>query len=484
MSRKAAAFTTVALAWTPYIMFLSATFMTDITSLSFSLIALAFYNRAFRQESSGMLILATMVALFGAATRQNTIMAPVAAGVILALNSSRCREPLLWIALAAPVLVCVSLHSWCAHRWDTMPRTVELILRDQAVKGPYYLLHFMGLFTLPVLFIVTARGRSWRLMLSLVIAVGAAIALGYYSYMPKGGLEGLQWPQALEDVTWSSWLEKLPWFPYMDIWFPETLQMQGNGLAGLPAVFMYMPLRIGLSLLGIVGMAALLPRLLDAANTWRSPNILFVFTALQVLLLFLSPILYDRYFVSLLPGFFAIAATVCPTAVLRPWLGLPALLIAGWFSTSLTHDMLETHSAITRLGDRAVERGIRSNPKRKLRPLEIDGGMEWDGWYSPQPARWRYIKHLKYLRGINWGFNQINWDHLSGHYAISLAAPQEFWRRDVYIPALAVDEEPYQLWAMPGRHKVYLLKYDPSVLTGIVPKVDPSKGPRIPKSRK
>src|SRR5262249_31670433 len=159
----------------------------------------------------------------------------------------------------------------------------------------------------------------------------------------------------------------------------------------------------------------LLPRLIDAANSWRSPNILFVFTALQVLLLFLSPILYDRYFVSLLPGFFAIAATVCQTALLRPWLGLPVLLISRFVSTRLTHDMLETHSAISRLADRAVERGIRSDPTTKLQPKDIDGGMEWDAWYSPRPARWRYIKHVKYIRGINWEFNQINWDHLRGH---------------------------------------------------------------------
>jgi hypothetical protein len=483
-SRRAAAFTTVALAWTPYIMFLSATFMTDITSLSFSLIALALYNRAIQKGAGRVLLLATLVALFGAATRQNTIMAPAAAAVILVLNLERRREPLWWIALAVPVVVCVGLHLWCAHRSDTMPRTVELIQKDQAIRGPYYLLHFMGLFTLPVLLMVKARGSLLRLGLSMAVAVGAAIALGYYSYMPRVIVEGLLWPEGLKSVAWLHWLEKLPWFPYMDVWFPETFQMQGNGLAGLPAIFMYMPFRMGLSLLGIVGMAGLLPRLIDAAGNWRRPNILFVFTALQVLMLFLSPILYDRYFVPLLPGFFAIAAGACQTTSLRPWLGLPALFLAGLFSTSITHDMLETHSAIFRLGNRAVERGIRSDPKMKLRPQDIDGGMEWDGWYSSQPARWRYIKHLKYLRGINWGFNQINWDHLSGHYVISLAPPEEFWHRDVYIPGLTVDKEPFDLWAIPGRHHVYLLKYDPSVLPDIVPGREVLKHPKTSGSGK
>jgi hypothetical protein len=116
--------------------------------------------------------------------------------------------------------------------------------------------------------------------------------------------------------------------------------------------------------------------------------------------------------------------------------------------------------------------------------MDIDGGMEWDGWYSPQPARWRYIKHLKYIRGINWEFNQINWDHLSGFYAVSLAAPEYFWRRRVYIPGRVVDEEPYDLWTIPGRHLVYLLKYDPTAVSEIEPKRDVSKSPKTSARRK
>src|SRR5262249_2911103 len=115
---------------------------------------------------------------------------------------------------------------------------------------------------------------------------------------------------------------------------------------------------------------------------------------------------------------------------------------------------------------------------------DIDGGMEWDAWYSPRPARWRYIKHVKYIRGINWEFNQINWDHLRGHYAISLAAPEDFWRRQSYIPARTVDEEPYQLWAIPGWHAVYLLKYDPSAVPQIAPDRDVSKSPKTSERQK
>src|SRR5262249_26312323 len=101
------------------------------------------------------------------------------------------------------------------------------------------------------------------------------------------------------------------------------------------------------------------------------------------------------------------------------------------------------------------------------KPQEIDGGMEWDGWYSPSPARWRYIniKHVS-LRGLNWLFNQANWEHLPGFYAISVATPEELLAsRDRAGLSRIVDEESFTLWATPERRKVYLLKYDPNVLS-------------------
>jgi hypothetical protein len=459
MSRKTAAFTTVALAWTPYIMFLSATFMTDITSLSFSLIALAFYNRALRQESSGMLVLATVAALFGTATRQNAVMAPAAAAVLVALDPRAQKQVGWWLALAIPIGLGVLLHRWCAHRTDTLPRGIELIHWDQALHAPYYLLHFMGLFTLPVLIMFRGLG-SWRLY---AISAGAVI---FFAALVLGTSQSVR-ESSLD------WYNRIPLFPYMDVPFPETHHVQGNGRGGFPPMYLSLAGRITPSVFGLIGMIALFPRVIDAARRWQHPDILLAFTALQILLLFLSPILYDRYFVSLLPGFFAIAALLgSSVTMVRPWLGVPALVAAGILSMAVTHDMLETHSTIWRLGGRAVENGIRSEGMVKLKPQDIDGGMEWDGWYSAQPARWRYlkIKHAQYLRGVNWGFNQMNWDHLPGFYAVSVATPDELLRsKDRAGVSRIVDEEPFTLWATPSLRKVYLLKYDPSVLNPPAP---------------
>jgi Dolichyl-phosphate-mannose-protein mannosyltransferase len=456
MSRKSAAFTTVALAWTPYIMFLSATFMTDIPSLSFCLIALALYNRALRQDSSRMLLFATIAALFGTTTRQNAVMAPAAAAVLVALDPRARQQVSWWLVLAIPIGVGVWLHRWCAHRWDTVPRGIELIHWDQALHAPYYLLHFMGLFTLPVLIMFkgSGSGRLYALSAAVVIFFAALVLCAS--------------PNVFDNSL--DWYNRVPLFPYMDIPFPEAQHIQGNGHNGFPPMYLSLPGRVTPSVLGIIGMIALLPRVIEAARRWEHPNILLAFTVLQLLLLFLSPILYDRYFVSMLPGFFAIAALLgSPTPIIRPWFGGPALVAAAALSIAVTHDLLETHSAIWRLGDRAVDSGIRTEGMVKLKPQEIDGGMEWDGWYSPRPARWRYIniKHIS-LRGLNWVFNQANWDHLPGHYAISVATPYQLLHAPIPDKAglsRIVDEEPFTLWATPERRKVYLLKYDPSVLS-------------------
>jgi hypothetical protein len=303
------------------------------------------------------------------------------------------------------------------------------------------------LFTIPALIMVRGRASPRFLALCVWLAIIAAIAFQCTMYSSEEP---------------GHWLQKLPWFPYMDIWFPEAMNIQGNGI-GFPAMYKYFPLRIVLTILGVVGMGVLLPRVVDAVRFWRNPDLLRLFTLLQLCLLFLSPILYDRYFVALLPGFFGIAAAFGRRPVeLRPGLGVPALFVSGLFSIGVTHDMLQTHSAIWRLADRAAEIGVPAQGIGKLLPQEIDGGMEWDGWYSTQPARWRYVKHVQVPKGLNWNVNQINWDHLPGFYAVSVASPGQFRRFGYEINGRIIDDEPYRLWVIPGQRHMYLLKYDPS----------------------
>jgi hypothetical protein len=483
--RKIAIFTTIALAWTPYLMFLTATFMTDIPCLSFSLIALACYNRALKQESPRLLIWATAAALLGTTTRQSAIMAPASAAVMVALDARARRQAGWWLALAIPAATCIALHRWCAHRWDTMPRSVQPIPLEQARRSLYYIIHFMGLFTLPVLIMVKGRSSYLRWGLSLALTVAAVIAIGFDCYMPEGNVSGLQWPEALQGVTWLRWLERLPWFPYLNVWFPEAMQVQGAGVAGLPAIYMCMPYRIALTVMGIAGMAALLPRIADALSRRRHPDILQVFTVLQLVVVFLSAYLYDRYFVALLPGFFAMACAVdCRKSTVRSWTGVLALAASGILSIAITHDMLETHAAIWRLGNRAVRNGVGAERTGKLKAEDIDGGMEWDGWHSPRPARWRYSHEVRSVRGLNWEFNQKNWDHLSGFYAISLASPDDFRARGIFMPGRTVDLEPYTLWATPRHGKVYLLKEDRGLFTQSAPDRGPSQSARPAGPRK
>src|SRR5262249_6500263 len=128
-------------------------------------------------------------------------------------------------------------------------------------------------------------------------------------------------------------------FPYLDVWFPEALQVQGYYIAGMqPPLYMSAELRAVLTVLGILGGAELLSRLVDFIRAHARLDILTAFTILQALLLFASRPLYDRYVFVLLPGAFALV--VAAGDVSRPRLALGALLIlaSGIVSVALTHD--------------------------------------------------------------------------------------------------------------------------------------------------
>ncbi len=188
--------------------------------------------------------------------------------------------------------------------------------------------------------------------------------------------------------------------------------------------------RVGLSLVGCVAGAALLARLGRRlrAGAWQEP--LTLFTAVHVLMLLVPFTLFDRYLIVLLPGALYLATDPRPEACAartmgwrpRRTAGLVTLAVFGLFSLGLLHDWLSWNAARWALGRRALERGIHAS--------DIEGGFEWEGWYSgaqapPKP------------RGV---------------WALSFS---------VRNGTQAVDREPYDLWLIPGQRDFYLLQQLP-----------------------
>jgi hypothetical protein len=442
LSQRIAAFTTVALAWSPYFMLLSGTFMTDVPSLTFSFIALALYSRAIRGGEFGQLFLAAGVAMLAVLTRQNTIMAPIAAAAFLALTPERRIDPTYWLAVLFPVALCLAVHFWLRERPDAVPRPIQLLKPEQYLIFPYALLNWVSFFALPVILVSPRPGSRLRWSIAFAaLALPAVVAWSWHFASRAFGFTGPDGAYLSASI-----------FPFVaDIWLPETHHIWGFD----PPLYLWISLRAALTPVAFLAGAGFIVRLIDYIQSSRQPNILILFTALQVCLLPLSQALYDRYLFALLPGTMLVAASSALRSRPRWIAGLAALVVFGAVSLGITHDWLVTHAATWRLGYRAGDVGAvtMSGQKLKIPPIGLDGGLEWDGFFAPHPSRWRYAGIVTRTRGLNWPFNEACFDHLGGRFAISYS-PMSHGR--------ILDREPYSLWLTPGTRFAYLLEWDPS----------------------
>jgi hypothetical protein len=207
-------------------------------------------------------------------------------------------------------------------------------------------------------------------------------------------------------------------------------------------VLMNLPVRIVLSVLGCLGGAALAGRLAAMTDGSALPVPLLVFGALQIPLVFLGFGPIDRYFLPIIPVALAIA-DFAPERSNNRWLpGLAAIFVLAVVSIGLMHDWLSWNQARWTLGQRALERG--------WKPNEIEGGMEWNGWYSPQERPPTFEgQHRLWLT-----FTAQCFPHVLGRVALSFS-PIHGTR--------ILDQESYTLWLQARKGHFYLLEAAPVV---------------------
>src|SRR5207248_6520013 len=146
-------------------------------------------------------------------------------------------------------------------------------------------------------------------------------------------------------------------------------------MAGHMEAFLPHTLRLSLTALGCLGGAWLLARIatqLPAVLT----NPIVICALLQLPFLVLVRDIYDRYLFLILPAMVFLGV---PRATLGRWsIGSAGLILVlfGVVAFALMHDCLAWNSARWALGRRAVTRGVK--------PWQIDGGFEWNGWYQLQ----------------------------------------------------------------------------------------------------
>ncbi len=418
LERRQAVLTALCLALNPLFFLLAATFHSDVPALSFSLAALALYGRGLRGESIRAWMGGAAVALVAVSTRQNAIVVPLTAALLLARRPQLRRRPVWLAGSLLPLTVGIVVDAWFGQRDDvqrlapdwTAIRTFPVLL--------YLAVHSLGLAALPLL--VQRPVRGWKaFLLALVLMGGAAHFLAALNAPPHAGL-----------------------FPYLGDWLTPWGQF-GNQtvVAGERPLLFGPPTRWALTLLGCLAGAALVAVVNDRCGTGLTSRALPLFTLLHFPFLLIAPSVYDRYLLVLLPGALAVAAAP-KTGRRGSLLGAAVLSVLGLFSFALLHDFLAWNAARWELGRRALASGIA--------PADIEGGFQWDGWYAthavvepkPRPPR-----------GLTLPVNRRFFDHLTGRYALSFTE----------LPGTRTrDAEPYRLWLIPGKHQFYLVELESS----------------------
>jgi hypothetical protein len=387
-----------------------------VPALAFSLISLALYSRGLRGGSLVAWSAGAVVALLAVSTRQNTIVVPLAAGLLLIRRRELRLKP-LWVAgILLPLQVGIMVDGWFSGRDDVQRLPPMLPSLDTLPYLFFAVIHVLGLSAVPLL--AGRPIRAWRTFLVLFTVLGSfAALLAILHARPHDGL-----------------------FPYMGNWATPWGPLGNNLVAGDRPLLMGRGIQGALTVLGCIAGAALAACLIEAGRQSWLARPLPLFTVLNALLLLIAPTVYDRYLIVLLPGALALVAAG-PVGRFRGRAEVALLCVMGALSFGLLHDFFSWNAARWALGRRAVADGID--------PRDIEGGFEWDGWHSEGAA---VQDKPRPPLGLTLPIPRRFFDHLTGRYALSFTP----------LPRTrTLDAEPYRLWLIPGEHYFYLIEQEP-----------------------
>jgi hypothetical protein len=415
-----AAFAAAALAFNPVWFALCGTYMTDVPALSLSLLALAGYGRAQRGGRFGWLLAATAVALLAALTRQNTAAAPLAASVLCWRRFVGPRR-LLWVGIIAlPVVAAALAHVWLNRRSDVIAAQPFRPSPDRLVYVLIFAGQLLGLSAVPLLLL---RGAVVNRKV-FAVAVAVLLAGALWLYRVGSALSGGLFPYGGNILTCSG------------------LGVSGEWVWGQAPVLLGTAAQVALTALGCLAGAVLLQLLAVRIRAGPGADLLLLYGLFSAPLLLISPVVFDRYLLVLLPPALGWAVAAGAGRV-RPVAGLAGLAVCAVLSVLLMHDWLSWNAARWELGRRAIARGVA--------PAAVEGGFEWDGWYSAAGASRGQADPCPPLVLPS---NHRLFPEVTGRLALGFTAPPG---------STVIDSEPYFLVLPPGERRFLLVGSGPEV---------------------
>jgi hypothetical protein len=336
-------------------------------------------------------------------------------------------KPVWLLSIAAPAGLCICVSLWFARRSDVVLMPLGLDWRLLLFR-PFLALHTCGLVVLPLVLVAWRRERLARLVAAFLVLLAAAFYVySIGSHVPNGGT-----------------------FPYcqgmITLWGTYTNDL----VVGNREVLLTTPWRVALTVLGCIGGAHILTALQEALRARTFPGILMWFTAYQFAFILTMPAIVDRYLQVLFPGALWLALVGKRPSVpnSRWWPGIAAAACYGLLAVALLHDWLSWNSARWELGRRAVL-------SHGLKPKDIEGGFEWNGWYASGEAE-PTIFQLRRDHPINLGpglslpFSRYVFPQVEGLYALAFSPPEN---------SAVLESLPYKLWLPPRQKRFLFVQY-------------------------
>jgi hypothetical protein len=471
-------------AFNPVCFLLAGTFMSDVAAVALTLMSLALLARALRSEGVPLMLWAAVGGGAAATTRQNASMIGVVAALLLATNPVLRRRPLWWALAVAPLAAGLGAHWWLSGRDDVRALAPSMPDPESLLLVPFACVHWLGVAVLPLVALEPRLTRTTGCTRSRPaggtyragwISVGVMLlAAAYWAWMPDFSAYGR-------------------WYPYIENmlspWGAFAGGLTGPLMPGHRPVILGNGTRIVLTIAGCVGAGWWISRVLSkplvAPLTLPSPprggegrvlkqrtasllriiesacqrepetdrgmngrdwcNPLGLYTLAQLPFFFLTPDVYDRYFLVLLPG---LVALVLPRGSVTRWHELAAwslIALTGLFSIGLMHDWLAWNVSRWSLGKSAV---------LEVAPAaDIEGGVEWDAWYASAPGASQTPRRQA---GLALPFTRQWFPQVSGRYAISFS---------IYPRTREVSQTFYRSWLLGRDLPLYLLTMSESAKT-------------------
>ncbi|HEV2693797.1 MAG TPA: glycosyltransferase family 39 protein [Verrucomicrobiae bacterium] len=421
ISARLAALAACVLALDPVFFVSQGTYMTDVPALSFGLLALNFYARALAGKNVRWLMAALCLAVLAVITRQTMLAVPVAAGLLLLRDREIRWKPVWLLSMMIPSVVCLYTAWWFSRRPDVLPMQPVFSLSEILFR-PFLAIHLCGLVAFPLCLLVPFPKNRNLLTACLLVVLFAAVGVFYfYGGLPYGGL----FPYSTGMLS--------PWGTYS----PGLVMGQRD-------ILLTQPWRTLFTVLGCLGAAQILAVLVERIRARKFPGILAIFTFLQFLIILTLPGMTDRYLEVLFPGAIFVIAT--RGAISRPrWLAAVAVTgLCGLVSVALLHDWLSWNSARWDLGRQAVA-------AKAVPPADIEGGFEWNGWYTcPEPGSPPVATSLGHTNQndglLLLPFTRFFFPDVNGRFALAFTQPPD---------STVVASQPYTLW-LPPAHKEFL----------------------------